>query len=159
MSASKGDLATETPMDPSNDQHRPQSSPSTYLGACKRRRCEFEDSTSRPEPSTKRRHLDSSPPFLPVDTSPNTSQIAVAEQLPSPEVTNSSEGRQHPSVSSHCFLNASTGTKRLQEFHSNPSLSQKPPTEPRGVVNPISEESCTFLESETQGWQIRGWVL
>ncbi|KAK5401675.1 hypothetical protein LTR06_011039 [Exophiala xenobiotica] len=142
MSASKGDLATGTPTESSNDQHRLQSSSSTYLGAGKRRRCEFEDSTSRPEPSTKRRHLDSSPPFLPVDISLNTSQVAVAEQLPSPEVTNSSEGHQHPS-----------------EFHSNPSLSQKPPTEPRGVANPISEEAWTGLESETQEWQIRGWVL
>ena len=157
MSASKGDLAIGTSTDPSNDHRCPQSSPSTYLGAGKRRRCEFEDSTSRLEPSTKRRHLYSSPPFLPVDTSLNTVQIAIAEQLPSPEVTNSSEGHQHPSVSSH--LNATTSTERLQEFDSNPSLSRKPAIEPCGVANPISEESWVGLESEAQDWQIRGWVL
>ncbi|MCJ1405659.1 hypothetical protein MMC11_008888 [Xylographa trunciseda] len=122
MSASKGDLARGTPTDPSYDQYRLQSSSSTYLGAGERRCYEFEESTSRPEPSTKRRHLDSSPLFLPVDISLNTSQVAVAEQLPLPEVTNSSDGHQHPS-----------------ELHSNPSLSQKPRTEPRGVANPISE--------------------
>src|SRR4051812_31131979 len=102
MSASKSDLATGIPTDPSNDQHRPQSRSSPYFGTGKRRRYEFEDSTlshESPEPSKKRRHLDIFPPFLTVDTSPNTSpntsQIAVAEQLPSPEVTNSSQGRQH----------------------------------------------------------------
>ncbi|KAK5043504.1 hypothetical protein LTR84_011918 [Exophiala bonariae] len=85
-----------------------------------------------PEPSTNRRHIDRSPPFLPVDTSPARGQIAVAEQLPSPEVTNSSEGHQY------------TG---------------EPPTGPRAVGNPIPEETWTDLESETQDSEIRGWIL
>ncbi|OAP60430.1 hypothetical protein AYL99_05432 [Fonsecaea erecta] len=142
MSAKQGDLDIGTPTDPSNDRHRSQSNSSMNLVAGKRRRCEFEDSVSRPEPSTKRRLLDRSPPLLPVHASPSTSQIAVAEQLPSPKVTNSSKGDQ-----------------QLSEFHSNPPLSQSPPTELRGVANPTSEEPCTFLESETQDWQIRRWVL
>ncbi|RMZ82113.1 hypothetical protein DV737_g2212, partial [Chaetothyriales sp. CBS 132003] len=124
MSASKGDLAAGTLTGPSNDQNRLQSSSSTFLGTGKRRRCEFEDSTSAPEPCL------------------DTSQVTAAEQLPSPKVTNSSSGPRHPG-----------------EFHSNLSLSQKPPTEPPDVANPITKEPRTVLECEAQDWQIRRWVL
>ncbi|OAG34437.1 hypothetical protein AYO21_11389 [Fonsecaea monophora] len=110
-----------------------QSSPSMFSGAGKRRRCEAEDSNTLAEPSAKRQHLDS------VDAS----QPTVEEQLPSPEVTNSSEGRQHHSG----------------EIHRTPLLPQEPPSDLRGVADPISEESHTFLESQSQNPQIREWVL
>ncbi|RVX70922.1 hypothetical protein B0A52_06079 [Exophiala mesophila] len=131
MSASKGDLATGTPTGPSNDHDHRQSSPSTSVSRGKRRRCEFKDSTSLPEPCTKRRHLDSSPPFPPVDKGLNTSQIAAVEHLPSPEVTNSSKG-PHDAQDWHIrgWVQGTEGSKE-----NNP---EPPPIEPYPDPDPLS---------------------